>query len=323
MSVAPASDQGDLDAAPADRSPRDIVPIEWSEHSPLAQHSLLLDAVALGGRIIAVGERGHVLLSDDGGEVWTQARVPTRRLLTAVASIGSEQLWAVGHDATIIRSQDGGDTWSRQFCAPELGAPLLDVWVGADGRGLAVGAYGLCLQTADAGQTWQRKSLTDDDPHLYAIAESPGGILLIAGEFGILLRSADRGRTWTRLPSPYEGTFFGALALGDELLLVFGLRGNCFRSEDGGQTWQRVATHSGLSLLGGLRRGDGTVLLAGVGGTLLVSTDKGHTFATTPSGTRGSLSAAVTTSPGCILLLGEGGTRSVDDSFLGLGGHIP
>ena len=46
-------------------------PIEWSEPARLAVRSMLLDAAVDGNRLIAVGERGHVLLSEDGGASWT------------------------------------------------------------------------------------------------------------------------------------------------------------------------------------------------------------------------------------------------------------
>jgi len=40
---------------------------EVSVIAPLATHSLLLDAQAVGDLLVAVGERGHILLSEDRG----------------------------------------------------------------------------------------------------------------------------------------------------------------------------------------------------------------------------------------------------------------
>src|SRR5688572_32351199 len=51
----------------------------------LAARSLLLDITHAGERLVAVGERGHVLQSDDAGATWKQAeRVPTSAMLTGV-----------------------------------------------------------------------------------------------------------------------------------------------------------------------------------------------------------------------------------------------
>lgn len=66
---------GSVEAAAAD---------EYSTESAKASQSLLIDAAHAGKRLVVVGDRGHILFSDDQGKTWTQARVPTRQLLTAV-----------------------------------------------------------------------------------------------------------------------------------------------------------------------------------------------------------------------------------------------
>jgi photosystem II stability/assembly factor-like uncharacterized protein len=76
--------------------------------SPKAAKGLMIDVVHAGKRLVAVGDRGHILYSDDQGSTWTQAKVPTRQLLTAVFFIDDKQGWAVGHDAQILSSSDGG-----------------------------------------------------------------------------------------------------------------------------------------------------------------------------------------------------------------------
>src|SRR5688572_33454441 len=64
---------------------------------PLAANSLLLDLAVAGARLVAVGERGHVLLSDDQGATWRQATsVPTRVMLTSVYFVDGQYGWAVG-----------------------------------------------------------------------------------------------------------------------------------------------------------------------------------------------------------------------------------
>ena len=62
--------------------------LQTAEVMPLAEHSLLLDLARSGERLVAVGERGHVLMSSDG-KTWTQsANVPVRSALTAVSAVG-------------------------------------------------------------------------------------------------------------------------------------------------------------------------------------------------------------------------------------------
>ncbi|HSP90628.1 MAG TPA: YCF48-related protein, partial [Vicinamibacterales bacterium] len=211
--------------------------------APLASTSLLLDAAVRDGRVVAVGERGHILVSTDEGRSWRQADVPSRALLTAVYIHDARLGWAVGHDEVVLRTRDGGATWERVHNAPENERPLLDVWFADARNGLAVGAYGALIATRDGGDTWTRGVVHgEDDFHLNQIAAAADGTLFLAGEAGRLFRSDDKGATWQPLPSPYEGSFFGLLPRTDGSLLAFGLRGHLFRSPDGGRSWTPIAT---------------------------------------------------------------------------------
>src|SRR5690554_1413571 len=128
---------------------QDIEPRE-AERVPLADESLILDVIQAGEHYIAVGERGHVLISGDG-QTWEQAEsVPVRATLTR-AAYAEGRLWAVGHDTTIIFSNDMGRTWSLQFFEPDWEQPLFDVHFFDARQGLATGAYGLIMHTKDGG----------------------------------------------------------------------------------------------------------------------------------------------------------------------------
>ena len=246
-----------------------------AEIAPLAASSLLLDLAVAGARIVAVGERGHVLLSDDHGATWRQAKsVPTRVMLTAVFFIDPEYGWAVGHDETILNTADGGETWTRSHFAPEAQQPLLDLWFANRVSGIAVGAFGAYFTTNDGGRHWAsakfaplapapkhdapsgNESATSDegdvppDYHLNRIV-GVGNRLYVAAEGGQLYRSDDRGASWRVLPSPYEGSFFGLVPIRGNGLLAFGLRGHLYRSADSGETWTRLESHTTAMLTDG------------------------------------------------------------------------
>lgn len=284
--------------------------------APLAERSLLLDAVECDGGIVAVGERGHVLVSHDGGGTWTQSRVPTTATLTAVAAAG-RSLWAVGHDAVILHSGDAGATWVRQHAlAAEEDMPLLDVYFADARRGLAVGAYGLALVTDDGGVHWRRVEVDAEERHLNAIAAA-GADLYVAAEFGVVFVSRDGGATWSVSPTPYDGSLFGALALDGGAVLVFGLRGHVFRSDDAGRTWQRVDVPTEVTLLGGAELRGGALLVVGHSGTLLFSDDQGRHFSVYTRPDRHALAAAVAGAGGEILLFGEEGIHVTERRVLG------
>jgi len=124
----------------------------FSERAPLAYRALLIGIAAAGERLVAVGERGHVLLSDDRGRTWAQAdSVPTQALLTGVCFIDARRGIVVGHDEVILTTQDAGRTWKRTHYAPQAQQPLLDVACNPRGRAIAVGAYSAYLVSEDGG----------------------------------------------------------------------------------------------------------------------------------------------------------------------------
>lgn len=279
----------------------------------LAPKSLLLDGAFAGPRLVVVGERGHVLVSDDDGESWKQARVPVRALLTAVHMHDARIGWAVGHDALILRTADGGLTWEAAHYAPEEERPLLDVWFRDERTGFAVGAYGYFLATVDGGRTWKPRTIDKDDFHLNAIVPAGDSRLFIAGEAGALYRSDDGGGAWRKLSSPYAGSWFSALALGADGLLLFGLRGSMYRTDDGGGSWTQVSTRTKATLTGALLVKPDLLLVTGLEGALLVSRDGGRSVSTDaafrPLTSRLGISKALALPGGRVLLLGEFGAR--------------
>jgi photosystem II stability/assembly factor-like uncharacterized protein len=284
--------------------------IEVSVMAPLASTSLMLDAVSLDDRLVAVGERGHILISKDSGASWQQIEVPTQTMLTAVAFVDSKVGVAVGHDSVIIRTTDGGDTWTQVYSAPEDEAPLFDVWFADTDNGTALGAYGSHYRTTDGGLTWDFEPIGDTDWHLHEIARAENGKLYIAAEAGYAYRSDDGGETWIELPSPYEGSYFGVLPLDGDGVLFFGLRGHLFRSDDAGENWQEIPTGTVALLTNGISLSDGTVVIVGLGGTVLVSTDGGQSFDFHQQAGRRGISSIVETADGSLLLVGEFGVRT-------------
>src|SRR6478609_510409 len=207
---------------------------ESSEPAPLAAKSLLLDVARAGDRLVAVGDRGHVLLSDDEGQNWRQVVVPTRAMLTGVSFGDPQHGWAVGHDGVILATADGGATWVHQDATKDLETIFLDVFFSDPQHGLAVGAYGKCLLTLDGGKSWQPGGAIPDEVHVNQIAPTQTDTVWLAGEAGTLLSSSDARQAWTKCIVPYEGSLFGALPLGDHSLLIYGLRGHAFVTTDDG-----------------------------------------------------------------------------------------
>ena len=300
----------------------------YSVESAKAAKSLMLDVVHAGKRLVAVGDRGHILYSDDQGSTWTQAKVPTRQLLTAVFFVDDKHGWAVGHDAQILASEDGGVTWTKQFEDLKREAPLLDVWFKDVNSGFAVGAYGALLETTDGGKNWEDASdrLDNEDQfHLNAIAAVKDAGLFIVGEQGSMFRSADWGQTWEKLEGPYEGSLFGVIGTAQaNTLLAYGLRGNLYRSTDFGSTWEQVQLQAArgaleFGLSGATLLDDGSIVIVGNGGSVVSSSDNGETFTVFNRPDRISVSAVTAAGNGNLILAGQGGVRATSPTGAELG----
>lgn len=303
----------------------------YSIESPQAAQSLLLDVARVGKRLVTVGDRGHILLSDDDGQTWVQAKVPTKQMLTAVYFVDDSHGWAVGHDAQILASTDGGATWVQQYqnLEREEGAPFLDVWFQDRTTGFVVGAYSALLMTTDGGKTWTEVSErldNEDGYHLNAIVAVKDAGLFVVGELGVMFRSADMGETWEKLPSPYGGSLFGALNTRQpRTLLVYGLRGHLFRSTDFGDTWQQIELNTPnngpleFGLADGTLLPDGTIVVVGHGGSVLKSTDDGLTFSLYNRADRVSLAGVSAVDNGNLILVGQGGVHAASPTGAELG----
>jgi photosystem II stability/assembly factor-like uncharacterized protein len=294
-------------------APPAVLPALSATAEPLAAKNLLLAGARAGTRLVAVGEHGHVLLSDDQGSTWRQAStVPTVTTLTAVHFIDAKQGWAVGHGGVVIGTRDGGDTWAAlagQLEGPEV---LLSVWFRDAEHGLVVGAFGHAASTADGGKTWKPMALAEGEAgerHLNHLFAGAGNTLWVAAESGTLFRSDDGGTQWQALKLPYKGSIWGGTQLEGGALLVWGMRGNLLRSDDGGQTFVAVTSGTDQSLGGALQLPGGALVLAGLGGAVLHSADGGRSFQATVREDRAGHAAVLPGPPGQVVLLGQAGAQ--------------
>jgi photosystem II stability/assembly factor-like uncharacterized protein len=322
--------------------PASSVNVRAAEHAPLAARGLLIAIAAAGERLVAVGDRGIIVISDDHGASWTQAGyVPSDALLTGVCFLDPGHGVAVGHDEVILTTADAGLSWKRTHYAPQAQRPLLDVWCGTGGEVIAVGAYSSYLTSADGGASWREVKFApvaapatrppagaaraaaaaaagaDEQEeagggyHLNRMVGAGAGRLYIAGEAGHLYASDDTGATWRTLVAPYEGSFFGVLPLAGEALLAFGLRGHLYRSENAGASWQQIATGTTAMLTGAATSAAGAVAIVGLSGVVLVSRDGGRSFALIQQADRSGMSAVVAAGGERLAVVGEDGARLI------------
>ena len=100
----------------------------------------------------AVGEKGAIVYTRNGGKNWLAQQSNTEQSLLGVHFADADTGWIVGANGLILHTANGGNTWERQ--TPPVKKTLRGVEFISPQQGWAIGEEGLILHTADGGKTW-------------------------------------------------------------------------------------------------------------------------------------------------------------------------
>ena len=265
------------------------------EHA-LVNRLLAVDSAA--DHTLVVGRRGHILVSQDQGQNWEQSPSPVSSDLVDIQMVTPKLGFVVGHDGVVLRTQDAGESWEKVLDgqqaakliaqyraeAAELsedaqaeyerfefeGAdkPFLTVNFINESTGVVLGAFNYAFITRDAGQSWEPLSHRIENSSGFHIYNSFNhlGMTYAVGEKGLLLRWDPQTERFSALASPYEGSWFGGVSVGEQIVL-FGLRGTVFvGSPENG--WQEVSINTQDSFNNALALDDARVVLITQSGKL-------------------------------------------------------
>lgn len=297
-----------------------------ARESDRAASKLMVDVAALtNGRLVAVGEHGTVIWSDDRGDSWRQAKVPVSVNLTAVFFFDAESGWAVGHDGVILGTQDGGQAWAKLFDGNAANEQVLavaerrlsEVQERSQGAGdaLSDSLQSELEQAEDALADAKAGSRFGPARPLFSLWFKDARQGFAAGAFGQLFRTDDGGTTWhyigDRLDNP-EGFHYNAIAhTSSGKLVVVGEGGIIHVSADGGNTWQRHETGYNGQLYGLLAfrdaRGNEAMLAYGFGGRIFVSRDGGSDWNEVDNPVRTNIVAGFVATNGSLRLINAAG----------------
>ena len=201
-----------------------------------------LRAVAFGDTLVgvAVGDRGVILSTEDGGDTWAVRQCPYDCQLTDCVWVSRRRVIAVGGDydrvtcisrGVVLISEDAGVSW-RIAGGNEL-PKLNSIERRSDGLLLAKGDWSDSLLTstfvsADNGQQWRGDSGAGDQPppNRHGVSTQllswsratslAGGIrdackvdessICAVGDHGTIFVSHDAGKTWTAKRGQNRGT---------------------------------------------------------------------------------------------------------------------
>lgn len=310
--------------------------------------SPLMAVARAGDRLVAVGGRGLIALSDDTGKSWRQAVAPVASDLVAVQFVTPQLGWATGHDGVVLHSADGGLTWSKQLdgrgfaklmidhftakvAAGDAGAqhyldevqrnfvngpeqPFLGVWFDNEKDGFVTSAFGMMLATHDGGKTWEswmERVDNDDLLHLNSIYGVDGQVY-VASEKGTVFRLDRAKQRFVALRTGYAGSFFGVVGTGN-LVLAHGLQGTVYRSLNRGESWQKVETELNAGITTAATSENGRIVIATQDGRAMRSDDQGLSFKPVKV-EQSTLFAGVSLIKSSIILVGLGGIRQAATS---------
>lgn len=315
--------------------------------------SLLQDVVRVGSRLVAVGDRGHIIWSDDSGHSWNQADVPTRQMLNAVFFVNENKGWAVGHDGLVLMTRDGGKTWELQldglkFVRQQAADQLPSITADIDKlKAELAAAENACAVAEEQGKEdlvaqdsvadiqdkidRQEEALSDAEAALKETVAPPLMDVWFAdentgfavGAFGQFMKTTDGGVLWQSatalLDNPEKGHLNAITGMG-KTLFIAAEAGRIFRSQDGGNTWTLLPSpdpENGSFFSISFLDSDKQVLLLGLRGAMYRSKDQGDTWKKVDEKLHKNMNAAFLGANDVVLAVGNDGAflRSRDDGI--------
>lgn len=308
-----------------------------------APQSLLLDLVQAGDRLLAVGERGHIVYSDDQGAHWSQARVPTTQMLTAVFFISPQKGWATGHDGLILVTEDAGNSWrlQRDGLAVQQQINLesrerahsqverLAERVGELEQALSSMANGSMREDYEAKLEQASQQLDDatmdlEDAELDLLEGTAAPPLMdiwfldadtgwAVGAFGTLVYTDNGGQHWhtqrSAIDNESEFHYYGITGDQQGRIFIAGEAGGLYRSLDRGHSWHTLQSPYSGSWFGVVHNVSPDYLVVfGLRGNVYRSTDFGTTWSPSENANTMSLAGGTVAPDGEFLLVGSVGT---------------
>jgi photosystem II stability/assembly factor-like uncharacterized protein len=249
------------------------------------------------GTLVAVGNNGVILRSDDWGERWERSAFRFRAQESSNASDGGAEA-----GGAMPRHEAGAGSLTELWGDPASG----ELW--------ASGRFGMVATSADRGRTW-RTIETGSTTDLYAIWSDGRGTVVAAGREGTVLKSTDRGAHFAPRSTGSSSTLLSVREDGPSGLVAVGWFGTVLQSSDRGDHWTTVTVPTREDLTTVARHGASELVAVGMRGTALVRRNGSWTALTTNASetfgafwSDGRVGVAVGTE-GAIYRVHDGGAR--------------
>jgi len=228
----------------------------------------------------AVGAKGTILSTSDGGKSWHTQSYVTKYMLTSIAfGNAGNRGWAVGGAGVILSTSDGGQSWHSQSIRKTR--MLNSVTFDRSGkRGWSVGNNGTILVTSNGGKSWNIQESGTGSLLRSVAFESSGNRGWAVGQDGVILASSDGGASWYTQESGTKSVLRSvAFERSGNRGWAVGQAGIMLATSDGGASWHRQSsgTKVWLNSVTFDRSGNRGWAVGGAG-TILATNDGGKTW---------------------------------------------
>lgn len=290
--------------------------------SPKASKGLILSLAKAGHRLLAAGERGIILYSDDQGTTWQQSKVPVSITITAIYFSTDQYGWAVGHDGVILATKDAGLTWVKQFDGNDANrliqiesvAKLNEKKVQLDKPNLSASIKDQLMAEIESLQLAVEdiKAGAEFGPSrpLLGVWFKNNLEGLAVGSFGQIFGTKNGGESWAylgaRISNPDNFHFNGIAMLIDGRLVITGEQGKIWLSKDRGMSWNSLDTGYEGYIYGVVSIPKTSKLIAyGFAGHLFQADFEGRSWKPLPKLTNKSLISAIASDNNITIFSGD------------------
>lgn len=199
----------------------------------------------------AVGDKGLILRTTDGGEHWHPVFRGSRPFhrLEDLQLLDDRLGWAVGRMG-IFRTEDGGESWASWSKSSWIQNALAVHFVD-ESHGVVVGSTGVILRSTDGGENWERvdNPAATNGHHLVGVHFADELHGWAVGEHGRIFHTADGGMSWSlqRRGDEYLTDVHFVDATTGWAVGYVRAKGTSkvLHTSDGGATWTVDAVYSG------------------------------------------------------------------------------
>lgn len=225
----------------------------------------------VGGKMIAVGDRGTILRLNLASQNWSMLKTGYSEAFFSVKFISDNKGFICGSKGLILESQDGGMTWEKH--SSNTAENLFSIDFADERTGFIVGWNGTILKTIDAGNTWHKINVGQKTYFKNVIFVNQFLGFIVGGN-GLILRTEDGGSHWEKVNVSSNSGFYKIYFENNENGMILSNRGEIFKTVDAGKNWKMQSVGKPVSLNDIQKLSTGKYIVVGKSGSIFNSTIK-------------------------------------------------